>query len=363
MQLFVQGNYDGLLPNVGGQLTLIAVDGEEVNSVVYEGSFDVLQDNLRVSEIMYNPLEANAAELAADLQRFLKGEAVHAIRESFDAFWNDPYARAYREVAPGPAPIRGAPGTKHTPEPTVETLPLEVLLERYGAFRADATVYTDTPAKLRGEGKAGASLASEGALSALSKARESVLIVTPYFIPGDEVSAVLIGLVQNGVRVRVLTNSLGSTNHPSVHAGYLKHRKRLLDAGVEIFEYRPGVVRHYRANGHRHAPVTTLHSKLILIDGTTTITGSMNFDARSLHKNSELLVELKDAALHQRIEEWLISTLLQSSYALKLSNDGGIVWETWEKNDQITRSTEPNRRFGYATVSLLFALTGLDSAL
>ncbi len=305
----------------------------------------------------------NEDEYFSDFDVFLKGEAVLAIRDSFDLFWSDPYAHAYRDIAPAQSPGQDGLGSEVLPDPAVKPLLLDDLLERYGTFRVDATVYTDTPAKLRGEKLAGASLAGEGAVSALSKAQRSVLIATPYFIPGYEVSEVLIGLVRKGVRVRVLTNSLGSTNHPSVHAGYLKHRNRLLGAGVEIFEYRPGIVRRYLANGNQHAPVTTLHSKIILIDGTKTITGSMNFDARSLFKNSELLIELEGAALHRNIEEWLNDTLLKSSYALKLSEGGDVIWETWEDNDRTQRTTEPNRRLGYATVLVLFALTGLDSAL
>jgi phosphatidylserine/phosphatidylglycerophosphate/cardiolipin synthase-like enzyme len=45
-------------------------------------------------------------------------------------------------------------------------------------------------------------------------------------------------LISRGVRIVILTNSLGSTNHPIVHSGYKKHRKKVVKMGVELFEMR-----------------------------------------------------------------------------------------------------------------------------
>ena len=65
-QLFVQGNFRGNLPNVGGTVQLVAADGEIVNEVTYVGVVSPLQESLRISEVMYNPLSASASELAVD---------------------------------------------------------------------------------------------------------------------------------------------------------------------------------------------------------------------------------------------------------------------------------------------------------
>ncbi len=66
MGLFVQGNYKGHLPNIGGSVQLVGRDGALVSEASYEGTVSTLQENLRISEVMYNPMEANAAELAQD---------------------------------------------------------------------------------------------------------------------------------------------------------------------------------------------------------------------------------------------------------------------------------------------------------
>ena len=66
MRLFVQGNYDGNLPNEGGSFQLVAPDGEVVSVANYTGEATIVQENLRISEVMYNPLNPSEAELAID---------------------------------------------------------------------------------------------------------------------------------------------------------------------------------------------------------------------------------------------------------------------------------------------------------
>jgi putative cardiolipin synthase len=46
-------------------------------------------------------------------------------------------------------------------------------------------------------------------------------------------------LRQRGVKVRIITNSLASTDVVSVHSGYQRYRKALLEAGVELYELKP----------------------------------------------------------------------------------------------------------------------------
>ena len=68
---------------------------------------------------------------------------------------------------------------------------------------------------------------------------KSLDLTSPYFVPGDAVTAALSALAKRGARVRVLTNSLASTDVKSVQAGYVKHRDDLLRAGVQLFELKP----------------------------------------------------------------------------------------------------------------------------
>ncbi len=78
----------------------------------------------------------------------------------------------------------------------------------------------------------------DGLLQLMQQARQEVLIVSPYFVPGAEMMREFAQLRAKGIRIRVLTNSLASTDAPAAHAGYARYRKQLLAQGVELHEMR-----------------------------------------------------------------------------------------------------------------------------
>ena len=73
----------------------------------------------------------------------------------------------------------------------------------------------------------------------LRATKQSLLMVSPYFVPGESGTNLLKNLIDRGVKVRVLTNSLSATDVPLVHAGYAKYRPALLKHGVQLFELKP----------------------------------------------------------------------------------------------------------------------------
>jgi putative cardiolipin synthase len=62
----------------------------------------------------------------------------------------------------------------------------------------------------------------------IEAARREVILISPWFIPSERGVWAFCTLVKRGVRVRVFTNSLASTDVPVVHAGYARYRPRLL---------------------------------------------------------------------------------------------------------------------------------------
>ncbi len=103
-----------------------------------------------------------------------------------------------------------------------------------------------------------------------------VAMIAAYFSP---TWAMLrrIGLVGRRGRARIITASK-SDNHATIAAARYTY-KRLLQRGVEIFEYQP----------------TKLHSKLVVLDDVVHI-GSSNFDIRSLYLNLEMMLRVDDPA-------------------------------------------------------------------
>lgn len=120
-------------------------------------------------------------------------------------------------------------------------------------------------------------------MGALSSARNSVRIWTPYFVPDQPIIAALSTAALRGVRIDVLTPANG--NHPPVQWAARAHYWQVMEHGVRIFE-RPG-------------PFD--HTKLMLIDDSWCCLGSANWDARSLRLNFEFNVEVYDPALCTRL--------------------------------------------------------------
>src|SRR5690606_33425879 len=109
-------------------------------------------------------------------------------------------------------------------------------------------------------------------------------------VPGAKGVASFAKLAQQGIKVRILTNSLEAIDVPVVYAGYAKRRKALLAAGVELYESR-----RQDENRQRHANAgpfgssgSSLHAKTFSIDRQHFFVGSFNFDPRSAHLNTEL---------------------------------------------------------------------------
>ena len=286
----------------------------------------------------------------SDLELLIRGPAVQDIASSFVVYWTDEFSLGYSEV------VRRARSSKN--RPAFET-PGEVEGELVSRGLQDAfapVAFTgrtppefpalgrlsyDPPAKLRAGGESGPYPVEESVFSALEAAEESVLIVTPYFIPDAEMVGLLTGLVARGVRVRVLTNSLGSTNHPSAHAGYLRQRATLLKAGVEILEYRANVVHPFDDGEKRRMPTTTLHAKMVLIDESHAILGSLNFDPRSIKVNAELMFHAESPELGQWLARHYDRAAADHAYRVTLGDDGAATWEYGHRRDRVSWTTEP----------------------
>jgi putative cardiolipin synthase len=122
-----------------------------------------------------------------------------------------------------------------------------------------------------------------------SRSVVDLVVVSPYLVPGEPGMKLLSELRARGVNVRILTNSLASTDMPIVHAGYRHYRVPLLQMGVELYEVR-------RHPGEPESPrgliksassgAFALHAKVILFDRERAFVGSMNFDRRSLRINT-----------------------------------------------------------------------------
>ena len=253
----------------------------------------------------------------ADLDVLAAGPVVGEMSRSFDRYWNSAWAVPI-------AAITGPP-----PSPSELQRVWEEMAERAQRFRtsdyvralrttafgglvrtgkvslvvAPAQALYDVPVDPRADTAETTSAILPLLRRRVEQARREVILVSPYLVPGERGVAVLCGLTQRGVRVRVLTNSLASTDVPVVHSGYSRYRPQMLACGVELYELRPnGAI----ASGARNRRIglssgASLHTKAAVVDGEAVFIGSMNLDPRSRHLNSEVALHIDSRELGQQM--------------------------------------------------------------
>lgn len=116
-------------------------------------------------------------------------------------------------------------------------------------------------------------------LGALASARQSVHIVTPYFLPEASLIDMLTTTAMRGVEVRILVPA--QNNIPLVHWAMLADLAQLLKKDCRVY----------------FSPPPFDHTKLLIIDRLWSLIGSTNWDPRSLRLNFEFNIECYDAEL------------------------------------------------------------------
>jgi putative cardiolipin synthase len=197
-------------------------------------------------------------------------------------------------------------------------------------------------------------------------------MITPYLIPGDEGLQLFKELRDRDVRIRILTNSLMSSAVTLAHSGYMGYRQPLLEDGVEIFEIR-ALLGNTRGSGQTAAMSShgtySLHAKMFVFDRNSIFVGSMNFDQRSMHLNTEigLLIESPELA-QELVRRFEAMAQPANAYELRLQPEHSpgkqhIVWRTLEDGEMIDHQKEPARN-GWQKVKVnLFSLLPLDDEL
>lgn len=284
----------------------------------------------------------------ADLDVLVGGPAVHRLSRVFDEYWNSDLAYPIEALVKLPeAGARG--GTRGPAAATPDGMPASRFdLANLKLVRAPARVLADKPEKAT-DGRASGedAIVYHDVLSILRGAKREVLIISPYFIPVDEVMVILRELRARGVAVRVLTNSLASTDMPPVFAAYARRRRDLLQAGVELYELRPipgdprGLLRSYQMSK------TALHAKAALVDQRIVFVGSMNLDPRSKIENTEDGLVLFSSELGTQLARiFARGTSPENSYAVRLGEDGRTLdWVTRHADGESHYSCEPDAGF------------------
>ncbi|PMH44486.1 hypothetical protein BCU68_03005 [Vibrio sp. 10N.286.49.B3] len=195
---------------------------------------------------------------------------------------------------------------------------------------------------------------------------EELIIVSPYFVPGKEGVALFQAIVDRGVKVKILTNSMMSNDVTVVHAGYSKYRKALLKMGVELHEIdsqRLGdLVKKSHKKRSSKASKLSLHAKYYIMDRDTAFIGSFNLDPRSRNENTEIGILTKSDTLGQFLAEEFDRKIDTLAFKLTLE-DGDIIWTKMIDGKTIRYTKEPYSSWWDRTQNTLIKILPMESQL
>ena len=288
-----------------------------------------------------------------DFDMLAIGPVAADISKTFDRFWNHELAvpmEAFSEdkELPDLASARAAIDKKTIEtsykiykESLASSLMLDLIEDRVEFYPANSNVVSDDPEKLLNKVSDDHKTLVTALAGVIDEAESDVVVITPYFIPGKNGVEFWRSITNRGVRVIVITNSLASNNHTPVHSAYAGYRRRMLDAGVELYELR---VDSSKLPEGGHSPSydsVTLHIKALLVDHRHTFVGSLNLDPRSIDINTEMGVLIENQALAGRMTERLLSTLPSFAYRVTQNEKGRLRWTTIIDGNEVVEKSEP----------------------
>jgi len=281
-----------------------------------------------------------------DLDFAMIGQVVRDASSSFDRYWNAPAAYPIEVLDPEHVTAKALEALRAR----LATAPDDPAAARYAAaLRADDAVnrliagdwplqwsatyrfISDDPMKATlKEGDPERTQVATELVPMLRAAQSGITIISPYFVPGEKLTAGLVESAGQGKRVRILTNSLAANDVAAVHGGYSRYRKTLVAGGVEVWELKPA------AGGTKSSlkgsSGASLHTKALTVDGRTLFVGSYNLDPRSTWLNCEQGVLVESPVLAHELEQ-IFDQQATAQRAWQVTLKGGDL--SWSDGKQI----------------------------
>jgi len=331
--------------------------------------------------------QASSQVELGDFDLAVVGPMVRGLSRSFDQYWNDKLAVPVEALPalgkPSKAELDAARKAlaehkeKMATSSYVQSLPKSDLLSEALAAKpplvwAKASLAYDTPDKAQVErDDLPGHLMWHRVAAAVETTQRDLILVTPYLVPGESEMALLRQLRERGVRVRILTNSLASTDMPIVHIGYQRYRAPLLEAGCELYEVRPVLGKPEAGHSMIQSGSSSqfgLHAKVFVIDNQRAFVGSMNFDRRSLDINTEIGIIIDSPEIAREIAK-RFEAIVQpaNSYKLELQQAANgakrIEWVTEVDGRKVRWDSDPDVDGGKRALIQMLSFLPIDTML
>lgn len=324
----------------------------------------------------------------SDIDVMMVGQVVPEVAKSFDNYWNYPMAYPVNQMITASnqpldlkqlrfqlAHYKATSDAQNYLDLTREQADFANWLSGEEKMQwVPAHLVQDSPDKINKDAKRSEHLTFQ-LQNLVGKPQKQLDIISAYFVPADTGTEALINLKRHGVRVRVLTNSFAANDVAVVHAFYAKHRKELLENGIELYEFLPqspttattrrnaatkqpgAVANDTPSTGIGDSSDASLHAKMMVFDHQQAFIGSFNFDPRSANLNTEIGVILDSPALATQVAKDLDSAIMNIAYRVRLNEKGHIIWEEKTPAGIKVHTREPNispvKRFGLKMLSYL----------
>ena len=305
----------------------------------------------------------------SDVDVMLVGTAVKDISNSFDEYWNHEYAYKVQEVVKQSAHRLSYDSLKQQLDEHYKRITVQNYLDLTSNSQAidslmsrdipldwvKAEVVKDSPDKIKSKAKKKEHLNFQ-LIQQLEQPEKNVDLISAYFVPEKKGAKMLTDLAEDGIKVRVLTNSFKANDVAVVHAFYGKYRQDLLEHGVQLYEFLPALDkndldRHTEALAKK-AKVnlkglsrSSLHAKLMALDEKQVFIGSFNFDPRSAYLNTEIGVLLNSPPLARAVHTTMDENLSKYAYKLVLDANKKITWQRQTPQGPIIYTKEPRMKW------------------
>lgn len=305
-----------------------------------------------------------------DLELLLGGPVVRGISTVFDSYWNDQWSfpiemlshkKASAEQLAEARRVTDFSQHLHTEASSQDLITLwRGVIEN--ADTGAAILYSDEPPKDNPKNRNEAPIQVANELVTLFDGAESeILIVSAYLIPTPNLEGAVKRALDRGVRVRILTNSIGSNNHLSAHSAYRNHINTLLENGAELHEVRTNARDRDR---YMLTPIgrkkLALHAKALVIDDDKVFIGSANLDPRSLRINTEMGFLVISNQFNKKVRDAVEGDFLTANaWRLELQENGKVFWVGEDR----TLESQPATSFMQRIEDWFFSHLPIESAL
>jgi putative cardiolipin synthase len=288
----------------------------------------------------------------SDLDVIAIGKVVRQASQAFDEYWNSDAAypvKAFRDRhvtaekltalrAQLKAHARAFAETDYA-QAILGELPNGPTADRRGQwFWGAGELVADQPEKIEVDHDVPSFRIGPQVKAIMDAAQQQLLLISPYFIPGESGVEYLGGIAGRGVDVEAVTNSLAATDEPATSYGQ--------SSGI------------------------CLHAKAVVADRRYVFIGSMNMDERSKLLNTEMGVIVDSPPLAAAVADFFASaTAPASAFALRLSGSAEdrrrkVQWiSTDADGKQVVSDTPPGATAGRRVEATLMRMLPIESLL